>query len=313
MGSLTNFLANRKPPGINLDQLNLFEGKLVPTGLALVVPIEQLDEDPDNPRKEFPPEAIEELAQDIVQRGMLQPIVVSDRNDKGRYLIRFGSRRWRAAIQAGLTSVPVVFAVEARNAYDQVAENLKRQNLSPLELAQFIRLRVEAGESNAEVGRQLGMDLTTVAHHLALLSLPPVLDQALKSGRCESPRTLHELSRLYEDQPEQVAALVSGAGPITREAVASLRDAARVVEPAADKLAPTPPRPDKMAQALARATGLCDRLDTALQRLNRSGGIDALPHDQVLALRQRVAELAARLAPETTPVSAEAGHGKASP
>jgi ParB family transcriptional regulator, chromosome partitioning protein len=241
MGSLTNFLANRKPPGINLDQLNLFEGKPVPTGLALVVPIEQLDEDPDNPRKEFPPEAIEELAQDIVQRGMLQPIVVSDRNDKGRYLIRFGSRRWRAAIQAGLTSVPVVFAVEARNAYDQVAENLKRQNLSPLELAQFIRLRVEAGESNAEVGRQLGMDLTTVAHHLALLSLPPVLDQALKSGRCESPRTLHELSRLYEDQPEQVAALVSGAGPITREAVASLRDAARVVEPAADKLAPTPP------------------------------------------------------------------------
>ena len=313
MGSLSNFLASRKTPGLNLDQLDLFEGKPVPTGLALPVPIDQLDEDPDNPRKEFPPEAIEELAQDIARRGMLQPIVVGDRNDQGRYLIRFGSRRWRAAIQAGLTSVPVVFAVEARNAYDQVAENLKRQNLSPLELAQFIRLRVEAGESNAEVGRQLGMDLTTVAHHLALLSLPPVLDQALKSGRCESPRTLHELSRLYEDQPEQVVALVSGAGPITREAVASLRDAARLVTPAADKPAPTPPRPNKVAQALARASGLCERLDAALQRLNRSGGIDALPHDQVLALRQRVAELAARLAPETTPVSAEAGHGKASP
>ena len=313
MGSLSNFLASRKTPGLNLDQLDLFEGKPVPTGLALPVPIDQLDEDPDNPRKEFPPEAIEELAQDIARRGMLQPIVVGDRNDQGRYLIRFGSRRWRAAIQAGLTSVPVVFAVEARNAYDQVAENLKRQNLSPLELAQFIRLRVEAGESNAEVGRQLGMDLTTVAHHLALLSLPPVLDQALKSGRCESPRTLHELSRLYEDQPEQVVALVSGAGPITREAVASLRDAARLVTPAADKPAPTPPRPNKVAQALARASGLCERLDAALQRLNRSGGIDALPHDQVLALRQRVAELAARLAPETTPVRAEAGHGKASP
>jgi ParB family transcriptional regulator, chromosome partitioning protein len=312
MGSLTNFLANRKPPGINLDQLNLFEGKPVPTGLALMVPIDQLDEDPDNPRKDFPPEAIEELAQDIAQRGILQPIVVSDRNDKGRYLIRFGSRRWRAAIQAGLTTVPVIFAVEARNAYDQVAENLKRQNLSPLELAQFIRRRVDAGESNAEVGRQLGMDLSTVAHHLALLSLPPVLDQALKDGRCESPRTLHELSRLHEEQPEQVAALVAGTEPITREAVASLRDAARVEAPAADKPASTSPRPDKMAQALARASGLCERLDAALLRLNRSGGIDTLPHDQVLALRQRVAELAARLTPETTPVSAEAGHGKAS-
>jgi ParB family chromosome partitioning protein len=205
--------------------------------------------------------------------------------------------------------VPVVFAVEARNAYDQAAENLKRQNLSPLELAQFIRRRVDAGESNAEVGRQLGMDLTTVAHHLALLSLPPVLDQALRSGRCESPRTLHELSRLHEEQPEQVAALVAGTEPITRETVASVRDAARVVAPAADRPPPTTLRPDKMTQALARATGLCERLDAALQRLNRSGGIDALPHDQVLALRQRVAELAARLTPETTPVSAEARHG----
>ena len=64
-----------------------------------------------------------------------------------------------------------------------------------------------------------------------------------------------------------------------------------------------------MAQALARATGLCERLDAALQRLNRSGGIDALPHDQVMALRQRVAELAARLAPEATQSGAEVQHG----
>ncbi len=307
MGSLTNFLANRKTSGLSLEQLGLFESELAPTGKPLMVAIDRLVEDPDNPRKEFPPEAIDELAQDIAQRGILQPIVVSDREVKDRYLIRFGSRRWRAAIQAGLTEVPIVFAAQHRNAYDQVAENLKRQNLSPLELAQFIGRRVDAGESNAEVGRQLGMDLTTVAHHLALLSLPPVLDQALREGRCESPRTLHELSRLHEEQPEQVAALVKGTEAITREAVASLRDASRMVAPADDK--PQQPRPNKMAQALARATGLCERLDTALQRLNRSGGIDALPHDQVMALRQRVAELAARLAPEATQSDAEARHG----
>ena len=312
MRALSNLHAARKTRELDLDQLGLFGSDLVPTGKPLMVAIDRLEEDPDNPRKAFPPEAIEELAQDIALRGILQPIVVSDREVQGRYLIRFGSRRWRAAIQAGLTVVPVIFAVQARDAYDQVAENLKRQNLSPLELAQFIRRRVDAGESNAEVGRQLGMDLTTVAHHLALVSLPPVLDQALRSGRCESPRTLHELSRLHDEQPEQVAALVAGTEAITREAVASLRDAARVVAPAADKPTPTPPRPDKMAQALARATGLCDRLDAALQRLNRSGGIDALPHDQVAALRQRVAELATRLTPETTPVNAEAVHGKAS-
>lgn len=307
MGSLTNFLANRKTSGLSLEQLGLFESELAPTGKPLMVAIDRLIEDPDNPRKAFPPEAIEELAQDIAQRGVLQPIVVSDREVKDRYLIRFGSRRWRAAIQAGLTEVPIVFAAQHRDAYDQVAENLKRQNLSPLELAQFIRRRVDAGESNAEVGRQLGMDLTTVAHHLALLSLPPVLDQALKDGRCESPRTLHELSRLHEDQPEQVVALIRGTEPITREAVANLRDASRMAAPADDK--PPQQRPDKMAQALARATGLCERLDAALQRLNRSGGLDALPPDQVMALRQRVAELAARLAPEATSSDTEAYHG----
>jgi ParB family transcriptional regulator, chromosome partitioning protein len=311
MGSLSNFLAARKTPGLDLDQLNLFEGKPVPTGFALLVPIDRLDEDPDNPRTAFPPEAIEELAQDIALRGILQPIVVSDRDAQGRYLIRFGSRRWRAARQAGLTEVPIIFAAQHRDAYDQVAENLKRQNLSPLELAQFIRRRVDAGESNAEIGRQLGMGLTTVAHHLALLRLPLVLDQALRSGRCESPRTLYELSRLHEDQPERVAALVTGAEPVTREAVASLRDAAHVIAPAADKPAPPQLRPDKMAQALARVTRLCDRLDAALQRLNRAGGIDALPHDQLVALRQRVAALTARLTPESTPGSAESHHGTA--
>lgn len=309
MGSLTNFLANRKTSGLSLEQLGLFESELAPTGKSLMVAIDRLVEDPDNPRKEFPPEAIAELAQDIAQRGILQPIVISDQEVKDRYLIRFGSRRWRAAIQAGLTEVPIIFATQHRNAYDQVAENLKRQNLSPLELAQFIRRRVDAGESNAEVGRQLGMDLTTVAHHLALLSLPPVLDQALKDGRCESPRTLHELSRLHEEQPEKVAALVTGTEPITREAVASLRDATRVAAPATDEPMPTHSRPDKLAHALARASGLCERLDAALQRLNRSGGINALPHDQVMALRRRVAELAARLEPEATQSDAEARHG----
>ena len=129
-----------------------------------------------------------------------------------------------------------------------MAENLKRQNLSPLELAQFIRRRVNAGESNAEIGRELGMELSRVAHHLALPSLPPVLDRAHRSGRCESPRTLYELSRLHDEQPEQVAALVTGAEPVTREAVASLRDAARVIAPADDKLAPQQLRPDKMTR-----------------------------------------------------------------
>ncbi|HEY8707064.1 MAG TPA: ParB N-terminal domain-containing protein, partial [Burkholderiaceae bacterium] len=65
------------PELAGLDQPGLFDARSGPTGEPLIVPIDRLDEDPHNPRTEFPPQAIDELAQDIAQRGVLQPIVVS--------------------------------------------------------------------------------------------------------------------------------------------------------------------------------------------------------------------------------------------
>ncbi len=282
------------PELAGLDQPSLFDTKPVPTGEPLMVPIDRLDEDPHNPRTEFPPQAIDELAQDIAQRGILQPLVVSAADANGRYRIRFGSKRWRASKQAGLIEVPVILATRAHDAYDQVAENLKRHGLSPLELASFIRGMVDAGESNATIAKRLVIDQTTVAHHLALLALPPVLDAALKAGRCVSPRTLYELSKLHADQPERVAELVAGSEPITRDAVAEIRDAAPVATAAMRALTPTLSRPDRTAQMLARANGLCERLDAALLRLSRTG-VDTVPLDDIAALRQRVVGLASRL------------------
>ena len=167
--------------------------------------------------------------------------------------------------------MPVTLATRAYDAYDQVAENLKRHSLSPLELAKFMRGRVDAGDSNAAIAKRLVIDQTTVAHHLALLDLPPVLDAALKSRRCTSPRTLYELSKLHADQPGRVAELMAGSEPITRDAVAEIREVAPVAAAALPSPTPTTTRPDRTAQVLARANGLCERLDTALLRLTRSG------------------------------------------
>jgi ParB family transcriptional regulator, chromosome partitioning protein len=278
-----------------LDQPSLFDGKPVPTGKPLLVPIDQLNEDPYNPRTEFPPEALDELARDIAQRGILQPLVVSTADDSGRYRIRFGSKRWRAARHAGLTEVPVTVATRAHDAYEQVAENLKRHGLTPLELAHFIRSRMDAGDSQATIAKQLVIDPTTVAHHLALLALPPVLEVAMKTGRCASPRTLYELSQLHADQPERVAALVAGPEPVTRGAVAELRDAVGVAAIPRRASATTPPRPNQTVQLLARAHRLCERLDAALLRLSKTGGLDSLSADQREALRKRVLGLATRL------------------
>ena len=194
--------------------------------MAVEVAIHLLDEDPANPRTEFPDEEIAELAYDIAQRGILQPIVVRHAAD-GRYRVLFGAKRLRAARQAGLKAVPVVIGSDAHDVYAQVAENQKRHGLTPLDLASFMRSRADAGESNAEIAKRMGIDLTSVAHHLALLSLPPELDEALRSGRCTSPRTLYELAKLHKTKPEQVKAIVTGKGEITRTAVASLAKAPR--------------------------------------------------------------------------------------
>jgi ParB family chromosome partitioning protein len=172
-------------------------------GHAFLLSVDCLEEDPANPRTEFPDQEITQLAQDIASRGILQPIVVRPTADQGRYRVLFGAKRLRAAKEANLSAVPVVIGSDAHDVYAQVAENQKRYGLTPLDLAKFMRSRVDAGDSNAEIARRMGIDLTSAAHHLALLSLPPELDEALRSGRCTSPRTLYELARCTRQGPSE--------------------------------------------------------------------------------------------------------------
>lgn len=235
----------------------------ISTGRPWMAATTNLFEDPNNPRTEFPEAELEELAEDIRQHGILQPIVVHPADGDGRHRIHFGAKRLRAAIRAGLHEVPVVVRDMLADRYAQVAENQKRHGLSSLDLARFIKSRVEAGYSNATVAKRLGMNLTTVAHHLALLDLPPELDEALKSSRCTSPRTLHELSHLYVEQPEQVRALANGDAKITRAKVSVLRASPEVIVPTKPAVSP----PQKL---IAQANAACDRLERALGRIHHS-------------------------------------------
>jgi ParB family transcriptional regulator, chromosome partitioning protein len=252
-------------------------------GHALLVPLDRLCEDPANPRTQFPEAEIDELADDIRQHGVLQPIVVHPADEQGQHRIHFGAKRWRAAQRAGLTAVPVVLRDTPTDPYTQVAENQKRHGLTPLDLARFIKGRVDAGASNAEIAKRLGMNLTTVAHHLALLELPSELDEALKSGRCTSPRTLHELSKLHNDCPNQVQELLASGSEITRTSVSALRAAAEGGDSSTTASSPH-------NKLITQANAACDRLERVLSRIRPSNSYRvALP--ELIALRIRVEDI----------------------
>jgi ParB family chromosome partitioning protein len=248
-----------------------------------MLPISALCEDPSNPRTEFPEAELDELTEDIRQHGILQPIVVHPADEQAHHRIHFGAKRWRAAQRAGLTEVPVVIRDAPDDPYTQVAENQKRHGLTPLDMARFIKRRVDAGASNAEVAKRLGMNLTTVAHHLALLELPPELDAALKSGRCTSPRTLHELSQLHDHNPKQVHELLASGADITRTSVSALRADADNGGAGAAASSPN----DK---PIARAHAACDRLERAIRRIH-PGSIYEAALPELIALRIRVEDL----------------------
>ena len=254
-----------------------------PDGRPMFVAVSLLHEDANNPRTEFPEAGLQELTADIQQRGILQPLVVHPADGEGRHLIHFGAKRLRAAIRAGLSEVSIVVRDLPVDRYAQVAENQKRHGLTPMEMAKFIRERVDSGDSNATIAKRLGMNVTTVAHHLSLLELPSELDEALKSGRCTSPRTLHELSKLHADKPEHVQALLDSGAEITRIAVLALRS-----EP--DAGAASEEAPSSSNKLIAQANAACDRLERALGRIQPSNFYKvALP--ELIALRIRVEDI----------------------
>ncbi|GAB4223742.1 MAG: ParB/RepB/Spo0J family partition protein [Spirochaetales bacterium] len=149
-----------------------------------VLEITRLVPNPHQPRKEFNPEALEELAASIRSRGVLQPILVEPRED-GTYLIVAGERRYRAALLAGLPKVPVIVRTFTDQERLEIAliENLQREDLTPIEEAKAYRSLMEAaGLSQEELAERIGKNRSTIANTLRLLKLPEDMQEAIHSG-----------------------------------------------------------------------------------------------------------------------------------
>lgn len=216
-------------PSLDFSALDLSALDTINDGTALRVPFSQVYEDPNNPRTEFREEEITALAADIERNGVLQPIVTWPRDEQGRYKIRYGAKRRRAAERAssktGDMTVPIVVnAAPNLDDYAQVAENFHRSDLSPMDFGRFVRRKLkEDGHSAAEVARRIGVDKSTITHHLALLDQPTPIAALYQSRRCTSAKNLYELGHLYAKYPAEVEAfLAADAEEVTRTGIRAL-------------------------------------------------------------------------------------------
>jgi ParB family transcriptional regulator, chromosome partitioning protein len=192
-------------------------------GQPLLLPLIDIDEDPDQPRREFDVNALQELAETIRERGVRQPISVRPNlQQAGRWVLNFGARRLRASKLAGLEAIPA-FVDTTADSYDQVIENEQREGLKPLELALFVQKRLAAGDNQAEIARRMGKSRQYVTFATALIDAPDWLLGLYRQGCCKGMAELYELRRLHGEHPEAIEAWCLGHKPVTRSDVADLR------------------------------------------------------------------------------------------
>ncbi len=209
---------------LQLDDLTaLDEPTLDASGRPMLLPLDGIDEDPEQPRHEFDANGLLELAATIRDRGVRQPISVRPSTRRaGRWVLNFGARRLRASKLAGLTEIPAFIDTTADN-YDQVIENEQREGLKPLEIALFVQKRLTSGDNQAEIARRLGKSRQYVTLATALIEPPDWLLDAYRQGRCKGMTELYELRRLHGEHAEQVEAWASDREPMTRERIATLK------------------------------------------------------------------------------------------
>lgn len=203
------------------------------TGLAML-PVAQIEPHPEQPRRHFDEAALDELAQSIASRGVIQPIVVRPLRP-GRYQLVAGERRWRAAQRAQLHEIPAIIRKLDEREVTALAliENLQREDLNPIEEARaYQRLSERDGLTQQEIAEFVDKSRSHVANIMRLLGLPnEVLDHVANGA-------------LSMGHARALAALPDPA-PIARQIIAkglSVRDAERLAKRASRNEEPSQPR-----------------------------------------------------------------------
>ncbi|MCF0126531.1 MAG: ParB/RepB/Spo0J family partition protein [Clostridia bacterium] len=166
--------------------------------------ITEVEPNRNQPRKRFDQDALEELAESIKEYGVIQPIVVSKKEDY--YSIIAGERRWRASKLAGLKEIPAIIREDDEKINSEISliENMQREDLNPVEKALGIKMLMENyGMTQEDVSKKLGKGRSTIANCVRVLNLEPrVLEMAkqgkITEGHCKALLAITDPERQYQ-------------------------------------------------------------------------------------------------------------------
>lgn len=181
------------------------------------VAVELLQPNPNQPRRDFAPDALHELAESIRQKGIVQPLIVRKAQAEGRYEIVAGERRWRAAQMAGLHELPVLVRDYDDEEVLEIAiiENIQRADLNAVEEALAYRQLMDRfGHTHEQLATSLSRSRSHIANTLRLLSLPETVLTLLREGRLSAG---HARALITSPRSDEIAVEVVKRGLSVRE------------------------------------------------------------------------------------------------
>lgn len=198
LGSGLNVLIpQNNPPKANSEN----ENEAV---VDFMVPISKVEPDREQPRKFFNEDALQELADSIKQYGVFQPLLVQ--KEKDYYKIIAGERRWRAAKIAGLKEIPVIVKElsDQEIAEIQLIENIQREDLNPIEIAEGYRQLIDKyGFTQDELAEKISKSRTAITNTLRLLKLDErvrqmIVDELISTGHARAILSIEDSDKQYE-------------------------------------------------------------------------------------------------------------------
>lgn len=192
-----------------------------------LVPVERLIPNPDQPRRSFDPEALQDLAASLRQKGVIQPLIVREIPGGDKYEIVAGERRWRAAQIAQLHELPVIVRAFTDTEVLEIAiiENIQRADLNAMDEALAYRQLMDRhGHTQEKIAEALSRSRSHIANLLRLLTLPEDVQALVRDGRLSSG---HARALITTPNPSELARQIVAKGMSVREVENLVRKSAR--------------------------------------------------------------------------------------